>query len=117
PAMPNVTFVLCGGVCDEPSLHVDLPSNVRLAGTVSDAQKLRCLHAADIALNPMFSGSGTNIKMFDFMAAGLAVVATKTGSRGICDVTRRGVTVCTPDEFARATSRLLADPRLLDRAG
>ena len=36
-----------------------------------------------MAINPMFGGSGTNIKMFDFMAAGLPTISTEIGARGI----------------------------------
>jgi GT2 family glycosyltransferase len=52
-------------------------------GPVSEPDKIRWLKAADIAVNPMFAGSGTNIKMFDFMALGLPTVVTATGARGI----------------------------------
>src|SRR5207253_6640709 len=34
-------------------------------------------------LNPMFGGSGTNVKMLDYMAAQLPVVTTPIGARGI----------------------------------
>ena len=41
------------------------------------------LNLADVAVNPMLSGSGTNLKMFDYMASGIPVVSTKVGARGI----------------------------------
>jgi glycosyltransferase involved in cell wall biosynthesis len=34
-------------------------------------------------LNPMEFGSGTNLKMLDFFAAGVAVLSTPIGARGI----------------------------------
>ena len=39
-------------------------------------------------INPMISGSGTNIKMFDFMAAGLPIITTDIGARGIEELLR-----------------------------
>ncbi len=36
-----------------------------------------------MAINPMFTGSGTNIKMLDFLAAGLPTITTPVGARGI----------------------------------
>jgi len=39
----------------------------------------------DFALNPMLSGSGTNLKMFDYMSAGIPVITTEFGTRGIDD--------------------------------
>jgi glycosyltransferase involved in cell wall biosynthesis len=85
PWCPDVTFAVVGGCANalrEPGAP-SLPPNLRLAGRVSDAEKLLWLHAADVGINPMYSGSGTNVKMFDFMAAGLPVVSTGLGARGI----------------------------------
>jgi glycosyltransferase involved in cell wall biosynthesis len=38
---------------------------------------------ADLALNPVTSGAGTNIKMLEYMAAGLPIITTVVGSRGL----------------------------------
>jgi glycosyltransferase involved in cell wall biosynthesis len=110
PATPELTFVVCGGVCDAFATTPGAARNVRLEGRISDEEKLRVLHAADIAVNPMFSGSGTNIKMFDFMAAGLPIVSTSAGARGICDATRAGITVCEPQAIADVLHELVRDP-------
>ena len=80
PVMPNVTFVIAGGVgAGMRPAH----KNVQITGPLDDTEKTRWFHAADIAINPMMSGSGTNIKMFDFMAVPLPVVSTTVGARGI----------------------------------
>jgi glycosyltransferase involved in cell wall biosynthesis len=79
--LAEVTFVLCGGV-GEALAQGQIAPNVRVTTTIPEAQKRQFLEAADIAVNPMFSGSGTNIKMFEFMAAGLPVVTTAVGARG-----------------------------------
>ena len=113
PALPGVSFLVCGGVADAPGLRGDLPPNARLVGRMSDEEKIRCLHAADIALNPMFFGSGTNIKMLEFMAAGLPIVATAVGARGICEVSANGVIVCAPDDMARQIESVLQDRPML----
>ncbi len=84
PQLPDVTFVIAGGVSEgidkENSEHAN---NLKITGFLEERDKLRYLQAADFAINPMFSGSGTNIKMFDFMAAGLPVLTTAVGARGI----------------------------------
>lgn len=79
-ALPDVTFVIAGGVGAAVS---NAPANVLVTGSLSAPDLDRWLAAADLAINPMFSGSGTNIKMFDFMASGLPVVTTAIGARGI----------------------------------
>lgn len=81
PASPELTYAIVGGVGDQ--LRGLLARNVKVTGFVDEAARTCWLHAADMAVNPMFAGSGTNIKMFDFMAAGLPVVTTPTGARGI----------------------------------
>jgi glycosyltransferase involved in cell wall biosynthesis len=39
--------------------------------------------AADAALNPMWSGGGTNVKMCEFIAARLPILTTRFGARGL----------------------------------
>lgn len=82
PACPGVFFAVVGGVgaalADEPAVD-----NLMVTGRVNDTHRDELLLAADIALNPMNAGSGTNIKMFDYMAAGLPVLTTEIGARGI----------------------------------
>jgi glycosyltransferase involved in cell wall biosynthesis len=82
PALPHVMFVIAGGVC-EALAGENQPFNLRVVGGISEEEKRTWLHAADIAVNPMFSGSGTNIKMLDYMTAGLPIVTTHVGARGI----------------------------------
>jgi glycosyltransferase involved in cell wall biosynthesis len=41
------------------------------------------LAVADVALNPMRTGSGTNLKMLDYFAAGVPVLSTAFGARGL----------------------------------
>lgn len=41
------------------------------------------LECADLALNPMLGGSGINIKMLEYMAAGLPTLTTPFGARGL----------------------------------
>lgn len=84
PAQPGIHFVLIGSVAD--ALHdLTLPSNVTLTGVVSGEDRDAWLLRADVALNPMGAGSGTNVKMFDYLASGLPVLTTAIGARGICD--------------------------------
>ncbi len=103
--LPDVTFVLAGGV------GAEVPGrkrNVIVTGGLNEQEKLRWLSAADIAINPMFSGSGTNIKMFDFMAMALPTVTTATGARGIDTGGRDALIIAEPSTaaFTDAIQRL-----------
>jgi glycosyltransferase involved in cell wall biosynthesis len=115
PALPQVTFAVVGGVGDR--LGGSLPRNVKVTGSVSEEAKRTWLKASDFAVNPMTSGSGTNIKMFDFMAAGLPVVTTATGGRGIGDAEDSALLVVdrADKDFVDAVRRLASDPE--GRAG
>lgn len=107
PALPEVLFVIGGGV-GEGLDDTQQRSNVRITGRLSDEELLTWLRASDIAVNPMFGGSGTNIKMLDFMAAGLPIVSTGVGARGIV-TSERAFVVAHAENFADTVRNLLAN--------
>ena len=80
----NLKFIILGSA-GEYFKHYKIahPSNVGFAGVAKDGEKALYLSAADLAVNPMLSGSGTNLKMLDYMAAGVPVVSTAIGARGL----------------------------------
>lgn len=107
PALPEILFVIAGGV-GEGIEELSLPKNLRLTGRISDDEKIQWLQAVDIAINPMFGGSGTNIKMLDFMAAGLPIVSTPIGARGI-ETSGKAFMIARADNFAQSIQSLLSN--------
>jgi len=82
--LPQYQFVIIGGVGNAlDDIDVDDYPNVIITGFVTEDEMRDYLQGCDIAINPMLSGSGTNIKMFDFMATGLPIITTDIGARGI----------------------------------
>lgn len=79
---PNIKFLLMGSQCYNYK-GKKIPPNVGLLGIVSDEVKNRVFATVDFALNPMMSGTGTNLKMFDYMSAGIPIITTRFGTRGI----------------------------------
>lgn len=82
---PQLDIVVLGSVCRalESCLgEQDMPSNLRCLGVVDSVEKLVWLQRADFGLNPMLNGSGTNLKMHEYAAAGLLMVSTAFGARG-----------------------------------
>lgn len=81
----NIQFFILGSVCDYYTNKVNkkLPDNVLFFGVVDDFQKKLLIKSSDFALNPMFSGSGTNLKIFEYLASELPVLTTKFGLRGL----------------------------------
>ena len=109
-ACPSVLFVVIGSVCDAPGrpTAADCPSNLVMVGRVTDQELRVWLSAADIGLNPMISGSGTNLKMLEYAAAGLPILSTPFGGRG--GVLDEGVHFEVADihDFPEALCRILA---------
>ncbi len=68
------------------------------------------LAAASVAVNPAVSGSGVNIKVVEYLAAGVPVVSTTRGIRGFGLSSGRDIAVQDDaDAFARAVAALLTD--------
>jgi glycosyltransferase involved in cell wall biosynthesis len=82
PFFDDVQFLLIGSAC-LAFKDRSLPENVRLLGTVEDEEKALLLATASVALNPMTEGSGSNLKMLDYFGAGIPVISTAFGARGI----------------------------------
>jgi glycosyltransferase involved in cell wall biosynthesis len=87
-----------------------VPPNLVFTGTVTDRAKSKLLAAADVALNPMRSGSGTNLKLIEYLAAGVPVVSTPFGARGVDVVDGEHLRFAPPDRFADGVEAVLADP-------
>lgn len=108
PALPEALFFIVGSVSwyfhSRPR-----PENFLLFYEVSDEEKTLLTVAADVALNPMLKGSGTNLKLLEYLAMGLPVVATPVGGRGVADLEEELLVVAEPDGFAEALRGLLAD--------
>lgn len=80
PRLPDGCRVVVVGSVGDAGACASLP-RLTVTGTVSDV--LPYFHAADIAVNPVETGGGTNIKVLQYLAAGLPVVSTPFGMRGL----------------------------------
>lgn len=79
--LPQWKFFIMGSVCG--ALHKEvIPANVRLLGVVSEAERLTWLSCVWVGLNPMWEGSGTNLKIVDYAAAGVPIISSAFGARG-----------------------------------
>lgn len=80
---------------------------VRFLGEVDDPAEV--YSAARIFVNPIFSGSGVNMKVGPPMAHGLPVVTTSLGARGLSALEPALTTADDPEEMRRCVTRLLND--------
>lgn len=98
--LPQYQFVIIGGVGNSiRDIDTNEHDNIIITGFVNEQEKIDYLYASDIAINPMLSGSGTNIKMFDFMAAGLPIITTDVGARGIKNTEDSVYLLCEKNKF------------------
>lgn len=100
PACPQVQFHVIGSVCGAAAQP--LPANVRLWGVLDDAQKSAVLQASTLAINPMSSGSGSNVKLADFLGNGLFTLSSEFGQRGYAPSILPHVRVAALADFAPA---------------
>jgi len=77
--------------------------------------------ACDVGLAPIFSGSGTRLKILEYMAAGLPVVSTRKGAEGLAVRDGRDILFAEHGvQFAQAIQKLVQEDdcaRLLGSAG
>ena len=108
PQRPEVDFLLVGSLCDGLAGET-LPANVRFAGVVSESMLQVLMSSADVGLNPVTTGSGSNLKVLEYAAAGLPVLTTPFGRRGIA-LSDAECWVAERERYAEALGRLLHCP-------
>lgn len=109
PKRKDCIFLIVGSINDyykSQSLK-KYPKNVLAFGVVSELEKIEIYKAADIAINPMISGSGTNLKMLDCMASGIPIISTPIGARGL--EIEDSVIVSELEDFNKALDDIISD--------
>jgi glycosyltransferase involved in cell wall biosynthesis len=113
PRLDASTRLLVVGRCgDEVARSHD--GRVLSVGFVDDLRPP--FAAADVALNAVAFGSGSNVKLAEYLAAGLPVVSTPIGARGMAELPA-GVHLADRETFSDALATPMdarpADPALL----
>jgi glycosyltransferase involved in cell wall biosynthesis len=104
----NIVFLVAGrGSETFKNIKKD---NILFTGYIDDITPY--FKAADIAINPMLSGSGTNIKMLEYMASGLPVISTPIGARGLDIVNNEHAIIANIDDFPEKLEELLNDEEM-----
>jgi len=113
--LPDVEFVIMGTVGNSLTSR-EVPGNVTITGYIEDDFEAH-FDLADIALNPMTTGGGTNIKLIDYTARGLPVVSSPFGIRGLKTEFGSAVAVADIDAFPDSISNLASNPQQRQRIG
>jgi glycosyltransferase involved in cell wall biosynthesis len=91
-------------------------SNLTFTGTVDSVAPI--LAASEVAIAPLLHGSGTRLKILEYLSCGLPVVSTTVGAEGLN--VENGVHVIIEDDlnlFASKLTELLTDTQLSARLG
>ncbi len=91
------------------------PASFVFAGRVADVAPY--LMRADVCAAPIFSGSGTRLKILEYMAAGRPVVATPKAAEGLDVENGRHLVIAEAAEFAEAVARVARERDLADALG
>lgn len=76
------------------------------------------INAADLCVAPVFSGSGTRLKILEYLAAGKPVVTTTKGAEGLDLKNGHDLIIeDAKDGFAKSVLKLLYDRNLADKLG
>ena len=119
PAFPQVVFV-AAGIHLAAYLDWGGPppgANVVFAGPVSEEVKEALFALAGVALAPMKSGTGSSLKIPDYVAHGKIVIGTPVGLRGFEALARSASVIQTPDvggALGAVLARLEQDPEAFD---
>jgi glycosyltransferase involved in cell wall biosynthesis len=112
--MPWMRFLLAGSQC-LPLTDRPCPANAGLLGVVDEETLAVLLAVADVALNPMLTGSGSNLKVATYLATGAPVVTTAVGARGYDLVDGEHAVMCAVKDFPDGIARILNDEALAER--
>jgi glycosyltransferase involved in cell wall biosynthesis len=112
-ALPQIQFLVAGSA-GVPFKSRDVPRNISFLGPVSQQVRDILLASVDIALNPMSSGTGSNLKMVDYFAAGIPVISTPFGARGLPVRDREHLVISNLENFEASLAEMaeLKDPLL-----
>lgn len=125
PRAPDLTLVVAGGVpahiraLETRAAALGLtPAQIRFIGPQPLARMPLLLGAADILVSPRISGTNTPMKIYSYLAAGRAVLATRLPTH--TQVLREEIACLadpTPTAMAEALAALARDPARRARLG
>ena len=110
--VPNVKFLAIGKI---PPGFSPLP-HIQFTGFVEDAAEV--LATSDVGIAPLHHGSGTRLKILEYLSCGIPVVSTSVGAEGLHVTDGQSIFIADdPQEFAAQITHLLKDPALSLAAG
>jgi glycosyltransferase involved in cell wall biosynthesis len=109
--IPNIKiFVLCGKPSQRIKNIVKNDTSIIFPGFVVDVRE--CINKAKICIAPLKSGSGTRLKILEYMAMGKPVVSTSKGAEGLEVESYKNILIADkPYDFANKIIWLIENPK------
>lgn len=108
----NIDFIIAGQ-CGNGFSNLAKP-NIKILGEVDEKQKLKLFSETDMAINPAFFGTGTKIKTLEFLSAGIPLVSTEVGVKGMGLVKGTHYFHATHENFAFVLNTISENQKLLE---
>jgi glycosyltransferase involved in cell wall biosynthesis len=109
PLLDGMKIVLAGSNPVKKLRLLCAENNIQLIANPSEVQSL--YDRAKVLINPIWHGSGVNIKIIEMLATGKPVVATSCGASGLTPNLKAFVVVADkPDDFAKAVLNYIKIP-------
>jgi glycosyltransferase involved in cell wall biosynthesis len=105
--VPDVTFIVIGSVGEEVSRD-DIP-NMIVTGVIDGKSKNLLCSIGDIGLNPITTGSGSNLKLIEYLAWGMVTLTTPFGARGFDLTDGEEIVLADVEEFAERVAEISSD--------
>jgi glycosyltransferase involved in cell wall biosynthesis len=105
--LPEARLAVIGGDVGHEKAWLIAPGNIPYRDIPA------FIAACDVCVAPIFSGSGTRLKILEYLAASKPVVSTSKGAEGLQVEAGKNIVMAEEGDFAEAVEGLLRNP---DRA-
>jgi glycosyltransferase involved in cell wall biosynthesis/GT2 family glycosyltransferase/tetratricopeptide (TPR) repeat protein len=105
--LPEVQFVIAGLV-DEAFPAEKRPKNISCPGVLGEEDRKRLLRTAAVAINPTETESDSHLQVIECLAAGIPVISTRLGIRGLGAAEHKYFRICEVHEFPAAIRRIVS---------
>ena len=107
--LPSVKLIMGGSVCNVLKNRYSDCENIRFVGQVDDLFEFYSM--GDIAVNPVFNGTGLKIKTFEAMSFGKVLIANPHSVEGVFNLNSCPVKIATSsNDYVEIITELINNP-------